>query len=51
MKKVHTIKDIFGAMLKDDCPIEGRPAIEWYLNDDEMICMIRKVDQPVAEAK
>jgi hypothetical protein len=41
MKKVHTIKDIFSAMLKDECPLESRPAIEWYLNDDEMICMIR----------
>lgn len=44
MKKTHTIKDIFASMLKDDCPIEDRPAIEWYLNDDEMICMIRIMD-------
>jgi hypothetical protein len=51
MKKVHTIKDIFGAMLKDDCPVEQRPAIEWYLNDDEMICMIRKVNEPAVGLK
>ena len=41
MKKTHTIKDIFAEMLKDECPVSSRPAIEWYLNDDELICMIR----------
>jgi hypothetical protein len=51
MKKVHTIKDIFEDMLKDDCPLEDRPAIEWYLNDDEMICMIRVVDHAAVESK
>jgi hypothetical protein len=41
-KKTHTIKDVFAAMLKDDCPTENRPAVEWYMNDDEMLCMIRE---------
>lgn len=44
MKKVHTIKDIFAGMVKDDCPVRDWPAIEWYLNDDEMICMVRVKD-------
>ncbi|MEJ1239979.1 hypothetical protein WBG78_17700 [Chryseolinea sp. T2] len=51
MKKVHTIKDIFSEMLKDECPVEDRPAIEWYLNDDEMICMIRILDHATVAAK
>lgn len=51
MKKVHTIKDIFGAMLHDDCPVEDRPAIEWYLNDDEMICMIRIAEHETVGSK
>ena len=49
MKKTHTIKDIFAEMLKDECPVSSRPAIEWYLNDDELICMIR-MEQPVTVA-
>jgi len=44
-KKTHTIKEIFGEMLKDDCPTIERPAVEWYINDDEMLCMIRKVPE------
>lgn len=43
MKKVNTIKEIFANMLHDDCPDESRPAIEWYMNDNEMICMVRVV--------
>ncbi|MEJ7645730.1 MAG: hypothetical protein WKF87_14140 [Chryseolinea sp.] len=43
IKKTHTIKDVFGAMLKDDCPTDVRPAVEWYINDDEMVCMIKMV--------
>jgi hypothetical protein len=42
-KKTHTIKDVFADMLKSGHPVEGRPAIEWYLNDNEMQCLIRVV--------
>ena len=40
-KKTHTIKDVFGEMMKENCPDFDRPAIEWYINDSEMLCMIR----------
>ena len=42
MHKTHTIKDIFEEMLKDEIPDVQRPCIEWYVNDDEMICMVKK---------
>ena len=41
LHKTHTIKDVFGELMKDDCPSAKRPCIEWYMNDDEMICMVK----------
>lgn len=41
-KKTHTIKDVFGDMLKDTCPDQDRPCIEWYKDDAEMVCLVRK---------
>lgn len=43
-KKTHTIKDVFGEMLKNDCPDKTRPCVEWYKDDEEMVCMVR-IDQ------
>jgi DNA gyrase inhibitor GyrI len=43
--KTHTIKDVFGELYRKQCPDMSRPAIEWYKNDDEMLCMVR-VTQP-----
>jgi hypothetical protein len=44
-KKTESIKDIFHEMMHDhrvDCT---KPFVEWYKDDDEMICMV-KVDKP-----
>ena len=35
------IKDIFSEMMKDNRIDETTPAIEWYKNDEEMLCMIK----------
>lgn len=40
-KKTDKIKDVFREMLKDDCPDENSPCVEWYKDDQEMICMVR----------
>lgn len=40
------IKDIFQEMMKDGNADKTKPCIEWYKNDEEMLCMIRvKVDR------
>lgn len=46
-KKTHTIKDVFAGMLPDHRPDKLRPCVEWYKNDDEMLCMVRKEKQEV----
>jgi hypothetical protein len=38
--KTHTIKDVFTEMV-NEVPDLNQPAIEWYKNDDEMVCMVR----------
>jgi len=35
------IKDIFGEMLKDEHVDKTKPAVEWYKNNEEMLCMIK----------
>ena len=39
--KTDTIKDVFMELMKDDCPTENNPCVEWYKNDDEMVCMVK----------
>jgi predicted transcriptional regulator YdeE len=39
--KTHCIKDVFEAMLDDDRIDKANPCIEWYKNDDEMVCMVK----------
>jgi predicted transcriptional regulator YdeE len=40
-QKTHCIKDVFEAMLDDDRIDKTNPCIEWYKNDDEMVCMVK----------
>ena len=37
-KKLDSIKDVFDAMLNDDRIDKTNPCIEWYRNNDEMLC-------------
>ena len=37
------IKDIFGEMIKDAHVDKTKPAVEWYKNDNEMLCMIKAI--------
>ena len=39
-RKTHTIKDVFSSMVSE-CPDLNQPAVEWYKNDDEMVCMVK----------
>ena len=41
-EKTDSIKDVFMEIMKDDCPDENRPCVEWYKNDEEMVCMVRE---------
>jgi hypothetical protein len=35
------IKNIFQEMMKDEHTDNAKPCIEWYKNDDEMLCMMK----------
>jgi hypothetical protein len=39
--KKHCIKDIFHEMMKDERVDKTKPCVEWYKNDDEMLCMVK----------
>jgi len=39
--KTTLIKDIFCSMMNDDGIDKTKPAIEWYKNDEEMLCMLK----------
>lgn len=41
------IKDIFGKIINDKRSDKAKPAVEWYKNEDEMLCMVKAVDQNV----
>jgi len=41
--KTQCIKDIFGEMMNDANVDKTKPAVEWYKNDDEMLCMIKAI--------
>jgi hypothetical protein len=40
-KKTSCIKDIFHEMFANPLARESKFCVEWYKNDDEMVCMIR----------
>jgi hypothetical protein len=35
------IKDIFHEMMKDDRVNKQKPCVEWYKNNDEMLCLVK----------
>jgi hypothetical protein len=39
-KNLHAIKDVFTEITKDN-RVRDSPCIEWYKDDDEMVCMVR----------
>ena len=43
MKKTDSIKDVFGEMMKDSRVDKTKWAVEWYKNDDEMMCMLKTI--------
>ncbi|MBA2423108.1 MAG: transcriptional regulator [Chitinophagales bacterium] len=43
-KKTDSIKDIFHEMFHNAVIDKTKPCVEWYKNDDEMLCMVR-IDQ------
>ena len=40
-QKIHCIKDVFHDMMRAKNVDHGKPCVEWYKNDDEMMCMIK----------
>jgi predicted transcriptional regulator YdeE len=40
-EKTDRIKDVFDSMMKEKSIDLTKPCIEWYINDDEMLCMIK----------
>ncbi|MEO8861797.1 MAG: hypothetical protein ABI358_10265 [Ginsengibacter sp.] len=44
-KNLNCIKDIFSELLRDARVDKTKPAIEWYKDDDKMLCLIKTVNQ------
>jgi len=40
-QKTDTIKDVFHGMDKEENIDRSKPCVEWYKNDDEMLCMLK----------
>ena len=40
-KKTHCIKDVFNEIMLDPRVDKTKPAIEWYRNDNEMMCLVK----------
>lgn len=41
MKKIDSIKDVFHALMQDECADLSTLCVEWYKSDDEMMCMMK----------
>ena len=41
--QTQCIKDIFTKMIEDDRIDKTKPAVEWYKNENEMLCMIKAI--------
>lgn len=39
--KTDSIKDIFQKMLQDSRVDKTKPCVEWYIDDHEMVCMVK----------
>jgi hypothetical protein len=42
-EKTNCIKDVFYEIIQDNRVDKTKPAIEWYKNDHEMMCMVRTI--------
>jgi predicted transcriptional regulator YdeE len=40
-QKTDTIKDVFHGMMEEENIDHSKPCVEWYKNDDEMLCMVK----------
>jgi predicted transcriptional regulator YdeE len=40
-QKTDSIKDVFHEMMKEENLDKTKPCVEWYKNDDEMLCMLK----------
>ena len=40
-QKTDRIKDVFESMMKEKNVDLTKPCVEWYKNDDEMLCMLK----------
>jgi hypothetical protein len=46
-KNTDCIKDVFMKMNTDSRVDHTKPGIEWYKNDDEMLCMLKEIPQKI----
>lgn len=47
--KTDCIKDVFNEILQDRRADKTKPAIEWYKNNDEMMCMVQTANKKTAD--
>ena len=40
-KKTNCIKDVFSEIIQDSRVNKTKPAIEWYVNENEMMCLVQ----------
>jgi predicted transcriptional regulator YdeE len=43
-KKTECIKDVFYEIIQDNRVNKSKPAIEWYKNDNEMMCLVKMTE-------
>lgn len=43
--KTGTIKNVFHEIMNDGRADKTKPAVEWYKNDDEMLCMVKTIEK------
>jgi len=41
--QTNCIKDIFHEMMNDDHTDKTKPCVEWYKNDEEMLCLVKAI--------
>ena len=41
--QTNCIKDIFSEMMQDNRVDKMKPCVEWYKNDEEMLCMVKAI--------
>ena len=41
VNKTNMIKDIFNEMMQDELVDTMKPCVEWYKNNEEMLCMVK----------